>query len=380
MIKKIFKWFFLSVLTLILVVILGGTLFLNLSPEFGGEHLEGDLKRYELSSHFNKDESIFFNEIETSMDMSLSEGIAVMVEMMSGVDNAQPATDIGVIKHSRSDINKLGEETQFIWIGHSTFLLKMNGENIILDPMFGDVPAPHNSLGNPRFTDGLPVEIKDLPEIDAVLISHDHYDHLDYGTVLLLKAKTKKFYCPLGVGAHLRAWGVKEESIVECDWWDEHTDSELKFVFTPSRHFSGRGLTDRFKTLWGSWVIQSNDKSLYFSGDGGYGPHFKAIGKEYGPFDLAWMECGQYNEKWGDIHMMPEESAQAGKDLNAKVIQPIHWGCFVLALHTWTDPVERVLPKAEELGIEVITPKIGEVVRLNQLSDSKDNNWWEKYQ
>jgi L-ascorbate metabolism protein UlaG (beta-lactamase superfamily) len=161
------------------------------------------------------------------------------------------------------------------------------------------------------------------------------------------------------------------------DWWDELQVDDLKLAFTPSRHFSGRGLNNRFSTLWGSWVIQGESDNIYFSGDGGYGPHFKEIGEKYGPFDFAMMECGQYNERWKEIHMMPEQTAQAGVDIQAKVIMPIHWAAFSLAMHSWTDPVERVLKKADELELPVLVPKIGSFIELDGKIQTRDK-WWVK--
>ena len=181
---------------------------------------------------------------------------------------------------------------------------------------------------------------------------------------------------PLGVGAHLEAWGVASDKITELDWWEETSLNELKFVCTPAQHFSGRKFNNRQSTLWSSWVIKSPNENIYFSGDSGYASHFKEIGNKYGPFDLALLECGQYNQMWSDIHMMPEETAQAGLDLKANKIMPIHWAGFKLALHSWTDPIIRVKAKALELNLNVITPIIGENIVVK---DSLNNyiNWWE---
>jgi L-ascorbate metabolism protein UlaG (beta-lactamase superfamily) len=242
--------------------------------------------------------------------------------------------------------------------------------------MFGKVPAPHPTLGNNRFSKELPIEVEKLPLIDAVLISHDHYDHLDYGSIKKLKEKVKMFYTPLGVGAHLHEWGIEKERIVELDWWQETTFDSLIFRCTPAQHFSGRGLNDRANTLWSSWIIQSEHDNIFFSGDSGYGPHFKEIGDKYGPFDFAMMECGQYNELWPEIHMFPEETAQAGIDVQAKLIMPIHWGAFKLGMHPWTEPVERISKKADELGIEMIIPKIGEPIEFYNSSGIK-STWWQ---
>ncbi|MGB1004826.1 MAG: MBL fold metallo-hydrolase, partial [Salibacteraceae bacterium] len=199
----------------------------------------------------------------------------------------------------------------------------------------------------------------------------------DYGSIQKLKSKTNMFFVPLGVGAHFMEWGINESQITEMNWWETNRLDNMEFSFTPSRHFSGRGLTDRNTTLWGSWVIKGKNENLFFSGDGGYGPHFKKIGEKFGPFDLALIECGQYNEKWSQIHMMPEQSAQAGLDLKAMFIMPIHWGAFTLAMHSWTDPVIRIKVKAEELGIPIITPKIGGQIEIKALDNPKyQKEWW----
>ncbi len=213
-----------------------------------------------------------------------------------------------------------------------------------------------------------------LPSIDAILISHDHYDHLDYGSIRQLKDKTKYFFVPLGVGAHLQHWGVEASKITELDWWQSADIDGMTFTATPARHFSGRGLTDRDKTLWASWVIKGQDNNIYFSGDSGYRTHFKQIGEQYGPFDFTMIECGQYNEKWEAIHMMPEQSLQAHIDLQGKMMMPIHWGAFNLAVHPWKEPVERLL-KAKKEDMMIATPVIGESFVLSQALP--DARWWE---
>ena len=207
-----------------------------------------------------------------------------------------------------------------------------------------------------------------------MLISHDHYDHLDYGSIQKLKSKVKMFYVPLGIKAHLTAWGVDENNIKEFDWWESTTLNGIEFVSTPARHFSGRGLTNRNSTLWSSWVLKSKNSSIFFSGDSGYGKHFKEIGKKYGPFDFAMMECGQYNEQWSQIHMSPEETIQATIDVQSKLMMPIHWGAFKLALHSWNDPIIRATKKAVDLNVNISTPKIGESIILNDKIPTE--KWW----
>ena len=223
----------------------------------------------------------------------------------------------------------------------------------------------------------LPIEAEDLPPIDAVLLSHDHYDHLDYPSILKLKEKVGHFFVPLGLGSHLKHWGLAESKITELDWWQEIQFFNLTFVCTPAQHFSGRGLSDRNKTLWASWVILTDKTRLFFSGDSGYFDGFTKIGNQYGPFDICLLECGQYNERWQEIHMMPEETLQAHLDLKGKILIPIHWGAFNLALHTWTEPPERLL-KAARAHPEVIisTPIIGQTVNLS--APIPQTTWWRR--
>jgi len=244
--------------------------------------------------------------------------------------------------------------TKITWFGHS---------------------APHPLLGSKRFNDTLPLAIENIPNLDAVIISHDHYDHLDYGSIKKLKDRVTHFYVPLGVGAHLISWGVAEEKITEMDWWESISFSGIQLTASPSRHFSGRGITDRFSTQWSSWVIKGKKDNIYFSGDSGYDSHFKEIGDKFG-LDMAIMECGQYDAQWPLIHMMPEETVQATIDVNAKLLLPIHWGAFKLGLHSWTDPIERVTTEALLKNVTITTPIIGEVVTVGEPIPTSE--WWKR--
>ena len=371
--KKIIRVLYI-VLSLITLLIIIGVLFINLSPQFGGVASKQQQELFSKSKHYK--DGKFLNNGGVKMEMSLKDSFKAMWILFKSNSKAEPNKNIAVQKIDSITIANYNSKTRFIWFGHSTFLLQIKGKNLLIDPMFGNVPAPNPLLGNKRFSNKLPIEIEKLPSIDAVLITHDHYDHLDYESIQKLKDKVNIFYTPLGIGIHLLKWGVEKERIIELDWWQEIKFDELTIRCTPAQHFSGRGISDREKTLWCSWIIQSDDENLFFSGDSGYASHFKEIGDQYGPFDFAFMECGQYNNLWPLVHMLPEETAQAGLDIKAKRIMPIHWGAFKLASHSWTDPVERISKKAKELNVDLIIPKIGEIIEIGLNNSEEIYPWW----
>lgn len=363
----------LLILSIILLIVLITIVFVYTSPQFGGSPTKEQKLAYAQTGHYENGK--FVNQIPSPMEVGIKDIPSLLYKQIKGDPNKQPGIKFDVLKIDSLDIEQKPDSIiRLTWFGHSAFLLEIGGKKILIDPMFGDVPAPHPWLGRSRYSNGLPIEIEKLPQIDAVIMSHDHYDHLDYGSIMRLKEKTKEFYMPLGVGAHFRKWGVQDKRIHELDWWDDIELDSLKFTCAPARHFSGRGFGDRAATLWASWVIESPDKKIYFSGDSGYGPHFKEIGERFGGFDFAMMECGQYNEKWHSIHMMPEETIQAAIDINSKMTMPIHWAAFTLSLHSWTDPVERALKKADELNVPFCTPQIGEPVIVGK--SYPDRKWW----
>lgn len=368
-IKSLLKWS----LFLLLAVVLGVILFVNLSPQFGGAPSEDDIQFFEQESNYQ--DGTFHNLVPTSRGFSWKTFKETLYDYYKGNLNREPQKEIPVIKQTAKEID---QPNQVVWFGHSAFYVQINGKSILIDPMLTETPSPVSFLSKSRYSNSLPIEITDLPEIDFVFISHDHYDHLDYESIKALQSKTKKYVVPLGVDAHLKEWGVPDSNIHRFNWWEKNEIDGLEIVFTPSRHFSGRGITDHNATLWGSWIIKDESHNLFFSGDGGYGDHFKEIGKKYGPFDFAMLECGQYNSRWKDIHMLPEETAQAGVDVKAKVAMPIHWGAFTLSIHDWFEPPERMLKKANDLNLNVITPMIGEIIYLDSLSNYLSVNWWEK--
>ncbi len=374
--KRVFKWLGIGVGALIALVALIGISFLYLSPQFGGTVNTDQQADYAKTGHYAN--GVFTNPEEIVLEMNCHSIAAMLRETMNPDPNVAPDHNIAVEEIDPSSLANLPDtNSRITWLGHSSFLIETGGKKILLDPVFGQYAAPHPLLGRARFHSEMPITISELPDIDAVIISHDHYDHLDYPSINKLKDKVHHFFVPLGVGNHLRRWHISEESISELDWWQEANYEGLKIVLTPSRHMSGRGLTDQSATLWGSWIIQSETSNIYFSGDGGYGHHFKEIGEKYGPFDVGLMECGQYNKLWEGVHMMPEETVVASRDVKAKFIVPIHWGSFALATHGWTDPVERVSNAAAQVDLPLATPRIGESIMLQESIEGVQNHWWE---
>jgi L-ascorbate metabolism protein UlaG (beta-lactamase superfamily) len=274
------------------------------------------------------------------------------------------------------DIHSLDPaENVVIWFGHSSFYMQLDGKKFLVDPVFSGAASPlafttRSFPGADRYT------VDDIPNVDFLLITHDHWDHLDYETILKLKGKVGTIITGLGTAEHLEYWGYNPSIITEKDWYDEvKLDGGFAITIAPARHFSGRGFT-RNRALWVSFVVKGPAHRVYVGGDSGYDDHFKKIGDEHGPFDLALLECGQYNAYWKYIHMMPEETAQAAVDLRAKRLMPVHWSKFALALHSWDEPILKVTAAAEKLNIPVVHPLIGEKVSLDSTGVFK--KWWKE--
>ncbi len=260
-----------------------------------------------------------------------------------------------------------------IWFGHSSYLIRINGMNILVDPVFSNHAAPFSFMVK-AYPGADAYSVQDMPDIDLLIQTHDHYDHLDYESVIALRPKIKKVITTLGTGSHFECWGYDKAIITELDWWQTTcVVPGMELTAAPGRHFSGRGLS-RGKTLWASFILKTAAHSIFIGGDSGYDNHFKEIGSKYGPFDIAMLECGQYNAHWPHIHMMPEETAQAAVDLKAKMLLPVHWAKFTLALHPWNDPIKRVVKKAAELKLPITTPMIGEPVVMGKSYPGK--HWW----
>ncbi len=365
-------------ITSIVLLVLGfgipfGYFYFTKNPQFGGKLSNEDKMRLQKSKQWKK--GIFQNQSRTTMDMSLTSLPGLIRENIKGRKTRNPKDQIPIKSFDSNKFNQNGIP-KFIWYGHSTLLVQVNNKNILIDPMFGADASPVGPIRTKRFSgDSLNV-IKNLPLIDAVLMTHDHYDHLDFGSIRDLKQKVERFLVPLGVGRHLEHWGIDKKMITEFDWWQEMQLFDLDFIFTPSRHFSGRGVFDRAKSLWGGWVIKSEKHSIYWSGDGGYDEHFKIIGEKFGPFDWGFMECGQYNERWHQIHMYPEEAVCAALDAKVAKAIPVHWGAFSLALHHWKDPISRFVREAEQRQQAYLAPRLGAIVTMSM---DKTDSWWDSY-
>ncbi|PKB18012.1 MBL fold metallo-hydrolase [Flavobacterium sp. 5] len=341
--------------------------------QFGAKPTKSDIQLYSNSKQWDGEK--FLNIENTSMDISIRTIPKLLYKQFCDKKDRAPKTPLNIIPFNLEEFEKPSENVRFIWFGHSVLLLRINGLTILIDPMFGSNAAPIAPFPIKRFSENTLDLIDQLPPIDLVLLSHDHYDHLDYDSIQKLKPKVKQFYVALGVKRHLVKWGIEASTIAEFDWWDADYFHDIQITFTPTRHFSGRGLTDRAKSLWGGWALTTLKEKIWFSGDSGYGEHFKEIGKQLGPFDFAFMECGQYNENWSQIHMFPEESVQAAIDAKVTTIMPVHWAGFALAHHSWTEPVERFIEAANKQGLRYIVPQLGEIASISTVSTS---NFWSK--
>ncbi|BBX11933.1 hypothetical protein MNVM_10140 [Mycobacterium novum] len=312
------------------------------------------------SRHYR--DGIFHNVERASMvNMDREQQRLMLRELFADRGASRPVAPVPL---GVPDFADAAEPLTVTWLGHATALIEVDGYRVLTDPVWSERCSPSDAVG-PRRLHPPPVELSALPAVDAIVISHDHYDHLDIDTVTALaRSQRAPFVVPLGVGAHLRAWGIPADRVVELDWDEQTSFGELTLVCTPARHFSGRFLT-RNMTLWASWVIAGPDHRVYFGGDSGYTGSFGQIGADHGPFDVTLLPIGAYNTAWPDVHMNPEEAVRAHLDVDGATLVPIHWCTFRLAPHRWEEPVERLLAAAEPAGVSVVVPRPGGSVRLD---------------
>ncbi len=289
----------------------------------------------------------------------------------------QPDLEVPIERRRAADFAH-PHDLRLTWLGHGTTLVEIEGARILIDPVFGGHASPGPAFGVARFHDP-PLPVTQVPLLDAVVLTHDHYDHLDAGTVRDLAPRVPVWVCPLGVGAHLERWGVLPGRIVELDWWDETVVSGIRLVATPARHFSGRSLRDRDRTLWCGWAVVGARHRVYATGDGGYDRAFAEVGERLGPFDATLAEIGAYNADWADIHMGPEQAVRAVQDARGGLMLPVHWGTFNLAFHGWTEPAERVIVAAERAGVPLAVPRPGQSVVPASVAPAEAGEvarWW----
>ncbi len=344
--------------------------------QFGGRFTKKHAEAYAASPQW--DGKRFQNLEETTMEINFRTMPGLLRKQFCEREGREPKQKLPIQPFDKEAFLAPSDKVKFVWFGHSVVLLRLNGLTLLIDPMLGPDASPIAPFATKRFSEYTLEIIGHLPEIDLMLLTHDHYDHLDYDSIKKLKPKVKQYFVALGVARHLQSWGIDPAQIQEFDWWEQTKFEGIDITFTPSRHFSGRGITDRAKSLWGGWAIKTSTENILHSGDGGYGIHFKEIGKRLGSFDLAFVECGQYNELWHQIHMYPEESVQAAMDVQATCAVPVHWAGFALALHPWKEPVERFAAEANAKNIRFLTPEIGALVMPE--TGNKSVEWWKQFE
>jgi L-ascorbate metabolism protein UlaG (beta-lactamase superfamily) len=357
--------FFAVIATLVLLI----TLYMK-QEKFGqipkGERLE----RIKNSPNFN---SGSFKNLNYTPQMTNESGFWQMIKEYFSAQNKKP---LNIIPSVKTNLHNLpADKDVLVWFGHSSYFIQINGKKILVDPVFSGHASPF-SFSVKAFKGSDVYAVDDIPEIDFLVITHDHWDHLDYKTVLGLKDKIKNVVSGLGVGSHLERWGFSSSSIIELDWFETKSVAEgFLFHAMPARHFSGRGFIHK-KTLWASFLLETHGMKILIGGDSGYDTHFAEIGKKFGSIDLAILENGQYNHSWKYIHMHPHEVLKAAKDANAKRLFPVHSMKFALANHAWDTPLKTITELNKKEGIPLLTPLIGEIVYLND-STQTFKKWWE---
>lgn len=359
-------WILLLILLTLAVIAL---IFLHL-PRFGGLPQGKRLERVIHSPHYSDGQ--FRNTSETKTLTSDRGYWSFLKDFFARKERLRPETAIPVMKANLWELDK--NEDALVWFGHSSYLLQMDGIRILVDPVFYD--ASPVSFYNRPFKGANVFKPEDIPDIDYLIISHDHWDHLDYKTVTELKGRISRVICGLGVGTHFDRWGFDKTAIIEMDWQEEYAGAQGEMIYClPARHFSGRSLSPN-QSLWASYLIHTGKHKIYIGGDSGYDIHYAQIGERFGPIDLAILENGQYNKDWSQIHLLPEGILNAYHDLKAISLFTVHHSKYALAYHPWDEPLNNIATLADQHSIPLILPMIGEKVKWRD-SLTYVNKWWE---
>jgi L-ascorbate metabolism protein UlaG (beta-lactamase superfamily) len=366
--RRMFVWLAVAVAVIALVLI-RSTEWLT---AFGGRVTGSRLDRARRSAEFH--DGKFRNAQPTRMlTGSYSE---MLRHQFFGKEKREPAGPVPVIDRSTRDYaTPPASGLRATWIGWASVLVEIDGRRVMTDPVFSERCSPSTLVGPKRFH-APPIALGELPDIDVVVISHDHYDHLDMNTIRALSARGTHFVVPLGIGAHLERWHVPPAQVHELDWNETANVAGLAITSTPARHYSGRNPIFNNETLWTSWVVKGPRHRFFFSGDSGYSDAFARIGEEHGPFDLTLIKIGASDPTWSEIHMTPEEAVQVDRDLRGRVMIPVHWATFNLAYHAWRDPVDRAVAAARRLGVNVVVPKPGQFVEPS--APPLLERWWDR--
>ena len=368
--------------TLLLLMAIGAVLLFSQCEQFGAVPSGSDHQRMTESPNYNPEKDIFVNETPGVIDeMFAHSGFwanprkNLTNNFLFNPNTPTPNVLLPEVRgHLPSDLRDTSDTVKFTWLGHATVLASINEKTILFDPVFSESAAPVSWVVK-RYQPPA-ISIDELPSIDFIVISHDHYDHLDMKAIKFFRESDTRFLVPLGVASHLEHWGIRRDRVIEFDWWQTRDIAGISFTCTPAQHFSGRTATIAMqKTLWSSWALRTEATSVYFSGDSGYAGHFKEIGDRLGPFDLTFIDAGQYNERWRQVHNLPPEVIDAFNDLNGNILVPIGWGMFTLALHDWFEPPVEISSRALEIGAIAVIPRFGEWVDIKQ--KLPDEKWWE---
>ena len=369
------RWWFYAPVGLLSILVLGASVLLVMSYTVMGKSADGDrLARMEGSPQWKSGK--FVNPKYGRARVRNPWRMAWKFMFGSSAYRVPTSGQIDPHPLRKDDFEPIRPDgLRVTWLGHSILLVEIDGRRVLIDPVWGERASPFRFAGPKRFY-APPLPSSDIPDIDVVLISHDHYDHLDYEAVRILRDRSVTWIVPLGVGAHLEYWGVPADRIVERDWWESTLVEDLTITATPARHFSGRSplFTDSNGTLWAGWVVASKEHRIYYSGDTAMFDGFTQIRDRLGPFDITMLETGAYNAHWADVHMGPEQAIEAHQLLGGGMMIPVHWGLFDLALHGWTEPIERILAAAEKVNASVAILRPGESVELGEAVSQE--KWW----